>query len=113
MNDDLTTKRKLLSAVCHGSIFFSSLVVSIAIPIVILFISDDEIVQKNAKESLNFHLNMIIFGAISGVLTFILIGFVFLGILFLVSLIMPIIAIIAVLENPDKHYRYPFIFHIL
>ncbi|MDP8963377.1 MAG: DUF4870 domain-containing protein, partial [Cyanobacteriota bacterium] len=39
-------KRKLLSALAHGSIFFSSLVVSIAIPIAILLVSEDPIVKE-------------------------------------------------------------------
>ncbi|MEQ8468140.1 MAG: hypothetical protein RIC07_31775 [Coleofasciculus sp. E1-EBD-02] len=34
-------QRKLLSALCHGSIFLSSVVISVAIPIVILFVTDD------------------------------------------------------------------------
>jgi hypothetical protein len=40
MSEDLT-KRKLLSALCHGSIFFSALVISVGIPVAILFVSDD------------------------------------------------------------------------
>ncbi|CCQ61832.1 hypothetical protein CWATWH0401_1063 [Crocosphaera watsonii WH 0401] len=51
-------KRKLLSGICQGSIFFSATFVCIGVPIVILFISDDETVQNNAKEALNFHLNV-------------------------------------------------------
>ena len=48
MSND-TAKRKLLSALAHGSIFFSATFVCIAVPLVILFISDDEIIQNNAK----------------------------------------------------------------
>ena len=44
-------QRKLLSALCHGSIFFSSMIVSIAIPLVILFTTEDSIVKANARES--------------------------------------------------------------
>ena len=112
MREDLT-KRKLLSALCHGSIFFSALIVSVGIPIAILFVSDDPVVQANAKESLNFHFNMWIYGVISWVLTFVLIGFVLLGILAIAMVIMPILAMISVLSDPSKPYRYPFIFHWL
>jgi uncharacterized Tic20 family protein len=112
MNDDLT-KRKLLSALCHGSVFFSVSIVSVGIPIAILFIADDPVVQANAKEALNFHFNMWIYGAISWLLTFVLIGFVFLAILAIAMIVMPIIAMIQVLSNPSKPYRYPFIFHWL
>ncbi|MGK7872400.1 MAG: DUF4870 domain-containing protein [Xenococcaceae cyanobacterium] len=112
MSEDLS-KRKLLSALCHGSIFFSSLVVSVSIPIAILFISDDSVVQENAKEALNFHFNIWLYGIIFGLLTIILIGFLLLGILVLVSWIMPIIAIVQVLSDPYRSYRYPFIFRLL
>lgn len=110
---DNLEQRKLLSALCHGSIFLSSLVVSIAVPIVILFIIDDPIVKDNAKESLNFHINLYIYGILFGLLCFVLIGFPLLLILVIVSFIMPIIALVKVLENPDKPYRYPFIFRLL
>jgi uncharacterized Tic20 family protein len=111
-------KRKLLSALCHGAIFFSSSVVSIGIPIAILMASDDSIVKLNAKESINFHINYYIYSLIILLLIFAIINFlrlVFLGIVILGigSFIMPIIAIIQVLGNPDRPYRYPFIFRLV
>ncbi|HEY9301076.1 MAG TPA: DUF4870 domain-containing protein [Phormidium sp.] len=108
-----TDKRKLLSALCHGSIFFSLLGISIGIPIAILLVSDDPVVKDNAKESLNFHLNVWLYGIIFGILTVILIGFLFLGILQIVDMVMPILAIIHCLSNPEQPYRYPFIFRLL
>jgi len=106
-------KRKLLSALAHSSIFFSALVVSIGIPIVIILITEDEIAKENAKEALNFQLNLLIYGIIFSILTLVLIGWVLLGILGLVNLIMPIIGILQVLTNPYKTYKYPFIFRII
>ncbi|HBE19202.1 MAG TPA: DUF4870 domain-containing protein [Cyanobacteria bacterium UBA11149] len=110
---DSIEQRKLFSALCHGAIFLSSLVISIAVPLVILFITNDPVVKDNAKESLNFHINLYIYASIFGLLCFVLIGFPLLGILVIVSFIMPIIALVKVLENPDKPYRYPFIFRII
>ncbi|MDM9382462.1 DUF4870 domain-containing protein [Chlorogloeopsis sp. ULAP01] len=107
------TKRKLLSALCHGAIFFSSLVVSIGIPIAILLISNDSVIKANARESLNFHINLYVYGIIFGLLAFIAIGVPLLIILWIVSLIMPIIAIIKVLNEPQIAYRYPFIFRLV
>lgn len=52
------TKRKLLSAISHGSIFFSTTLISIAVPVAIYLVSDDTIVKENAQEALNFHLNV-------------------------------------------------------
>ncbi|MEA5509000.1 DUF4870 domain-containing protein [Crocosphaera sp. UHCC 0190] len=112
MSEELA-KRKLLSALCHGSIFFSATVVSIGIPIAILFISDDATIQSNAKEVLNFHLNIWLYGIIFGILTLIIIGWLLLGILGIFTLIMPILAIIQVLSDPNKIFRYPFIFRVL
>lgn len=106
-------KRKLLSALSHGSIFFSLLGVSIGIPIAILFVSEDPVVKENAKEALNFHFNVWLYGIIFGVLTIVLIGFVLLGILQLVNVVLPILAILQCLNNPDQSFRYPFIFRLL
>ncbi|MGK7956151.1 MAG: DUF4870 domain-containing protein [Crocosphaera sp.] len=112
MSED-ATKRKLLAAICHGSIFFSATVVSIGVPIAILLISNDEIVQNNAKEALNFHFNVWVYGIIFGILTVILIGWLLLGILGIVVVVMPIIGIIKALSNPNQVFRYPFIWRVL
>ncbi|MFB2768722.1 DUF4870 domain-containing protein [Pelatocladus sp. BLCC-F211] len=106
-------QRKLLSALSHGAIFFSSLIVSIGIPIAILYISNDPIVKENAKESLNFHINLYIYAVIFGLLSIILIGIPFLIGLLIISFIMPIIAIVRVLSQPNIPYRYPFIFRLI
>lgn len=105
--------RKLLSALSHGAIFLSSTIVSIAIPIAIFLTSDDPVVKENAKESLNFHINLYIYAIIFGLLTLLVIGFPLLIILAVISVIMPIIAIVNVLSYPDRPYRYPFIFRVL
>ncbi len=104
---------KLLSALSHGAIFFSSTVISIGIPIAILLINNDPVVKENAKESLNFHINLFIYGIIFGLLIFIGIGFVLLIGLWIISLIMPIIAIVNVLNQPNVPYRYPLIFRFV
>jgi hypothetical protein len=117
MNDtSLSGKRKLLSALCHGSIFFSALLVSIGVPIAILFVSDDSVVRENAKEALNFHLNVWFYGAIYALLTAILIGYLLLPLVpvfILLTWILPLIAIVKVIGDPDKAFRYPFIFRLL
>lgn len=110
--DDLA-QRKLLSALSHGSIFFSSFVVAIAIPIAVLLITNDPIVKANAKESLNFHINVFVCGIVFLILTLILVGIPLLIALLVASVVMPIIAIIKVLEKPDQPYRYPFLFRLL
>ncbi len=108
-----TDKRKILSALCHGAIFFSVTILSVGIPIAILFITDDSVLKDNAKESLNFHINIYIYLTIFGILTWLLIGFPLLVLLGIVNFVMPIIAILNVMSNPNQPYRYPFIFRLL
>lgn len=104
---------KLLSALCHGAIFFSSLLFSAGIPLVVLFITDNSVVKANARESLNFHINLYIYALVFGLLSVILIGIPLLIGLAIASLILPIMAIVAVLSNPSQPYRYPFIFRLV
>jgi hypothetical protein len=106
-------QRKVLSALCHGAIFFSSTIVSIGIPIAILMTNDDPVVKENAKESLNFHINLYIYALIFILLIFVIIGIPLLVLLGIASFIMPIIALIQVLDNPDRPYRYPFVFRLV
>lgn len=106
-------KRKLLSVLSHGAIFLSATVLSIGLPIAILFLSEDPVVKGNARESLNFHINLYLYGIIFGLLTFVLIGFPLLLILLAVSWILPIVAIVKVLQDPTLIYRYPFIFRLV
>jgi uncharacterized Tic20 family protein len=109
-------KRKLLSALSHGSIFFSSVVLSVAIPIAILLVSEDPVVKENAKEAINFHLNVWVYEVIIGALVFItfgLLGIVLLPLFFLFHWVPPVLAIIKSLGSPNESYRYPFIFHVV
>ncbi|MGF1600726.1 MAG: DUF4870 domain-containing protein [Thermosynechococcaceae cyanobacterium] len=115
-----TDKRKLLSSLCHGAIFFSALIFSAGIPLGILIISDDPVVKESAKESLNFHFNVWFYGLIVGLISFfwwtvVLLPAIWIGAAFLIFMtwVVPIIAIMSCLNNPDEAYRYPFIFRFL
>ena len=106
-------KRTLLSLLCHGSIFISATLVSMGIPLAVLLVSDDPVVKENAKESLNFHINVWLYGIIFGALTIVLIGFPLLVLLFIVSWVLPALAIVKILGDSSQSYRYPFIFRLL
>ncbi len=108
-----TDRRKILSALCHGAIFFSTTIVSVGIPIIILLLTHDPVVKKNAKESLNFHINIYIYAAIFTVLILLIIGIPLLVLLVIINFVMPIIAILNVMSNPNKPHRYQFIFRLL
>lgn len=108
-------KRKLLSAISHGAIFFSTTLVSVGIPIAVLFVSDDPIVKENAKEAINFHLNVWFWALVIGVLVTISFGLLFplAGLGFLIHWGLTILAIVKVLSRPDESFRYPFIVRLL
>lgn len=110
-------KRKLLSLLSHGSIFFGSLAVLIGVPLVVLFVSDDPVVKDNAKEALNFHLNVWLYGGILFVLWASIIGIPLAFLLaipfFAFQWILPIFAILHVIGSSEQPYRYPFIFRIV
>ncbi|NJO58164.1 MAG: DUF4870 domain-containing protein [Richelia sp. RM2_1_2] len=119
-------KRKLLSSLCHGAIFFSTTLFSIGVPIAIYFTADDPVVKSNAKESINFHFNVWFWATLIGVPIGILIGILsFLtfgigGILFfpvvafgfLLHWGLTIWALLHCFSNPDEAFRYPFIFRL-
>jgi uncharacterized protein len=110
-------KRKLLSALCHGSIFFSPLVLTMGIPIAVSLVSDDPVVKDNAKEAINFHLNVWLYGIIAAALfwTIILIPLSWLigGVVLFASWVMPILAILKCLSAPETPFHYPFIFRVV
>ncbi|MDY6785454.1 MAG: DUF4870 domain-containing protein [Cyanobacteriota bacterium] len=111
MND--TQQRQILSAIAHGAIFLSSTLVAIAIPIALLVVSEDEIIKANARESLNFHINLYIYALLCAPLIFVFIGIPLLVLLGIASFILPIFAILKVLGDPGHAYRYPFIFRLI
>lgn len=104
--------RKILSILSHGSILFGSTVISIGVPIAILLLSEDSVVKRNAKEALNFYITCWILAIIFVFLIFLLIGIPLLILLLIASWVMPIMAIVRIIENPDRSYRYPLIFHL-
>lgn len=105
-------KRKILSVLCHGSIFFSALFLAIGMPIAILFISDDPVVKANAKEAINFHFNVWFWGLIILLLTFVLIGFILAPIWFLLHWGLTIWAIVHCVGNSNQPFNYPFIVRV-
>lgn len=105
-------KRKLLSVLAHSSIFFSGLFVSIGIPIAILFLSEDPVVKDNAKEAVNFHFNVWLYGVILVPLSFITFGLAG-GLWWLAHWSLTVWAIAHCLGNTNEPFRYPFIFRPL
>ena len=106
-------KRKVLSALAHGSIFLSQLIFSAGIPAALWIISDDPVVKENSKEALNFHLNIWIYSFVVGILVSILIGWLLVIPLLIFQWVMPVLAILGSFSNPDSAFKYPFIIRFL
>ena len=105
--------RKILSMLCHGACLFSATIVSVGIPIAILVFTEDAVVKANAREALNFQITVFAAALVASVLIVVLIGFFLLGAIALFSIILPILAMVKVLDQPDSPYRYPLIFRIV
>jgi uncharacterized Tic20 family protein len=108
-----TDKRKFLSALSHGSIFLSTVVLAVGIPIAVLLISDDPVVKDNAKEAINFHFNVWFWGIVIAVLCFLVVGWLLVPIGYLLHWGLTIWAITHCFTNPDQPFRYPFIVRLL
>jgi uncharacterized protein len=106
-------QRKILSALCHGACLFSGLIVSVGIPIAILALTDDPVVKVNAKEALNFQISIFLAAFVCFLLTFVLVGIFLFFALAIFSFIVPIIAMIKAVSEPDQSYRYPFILRLV
>ncbi|GLQ45246.1 membrane protein [Dyella lipolytica] len=87
----------------------SGFVLYIIVPLIVWLIhkdrSDKAYLAGEAKEALNFQITMLIAWVIAWILQIILIGFILMGVLWLVNLIFCIVA--AVKVSSDGHYRYP------
>lgn len=104
---------RVLSAIAHLSALFTSLLVSIIVPIVILCASNDDVTRANAKESINFQISMIAYALVGAVLCLVFVGVFVLIAVGIASIIMPIIAAIHCAGDDEEPYRYRFIFRIV
>ena len=95
---------KLLIILCHLSLFLG---VGLIFPLIIYLVKkgESEKIAAHARESLNFHLSLFIYGICAVVLTMIIIGFPLLLGLMVMALVLPIVA--AVKASEGGFYRYP------
>ena len=80
---------------------------NIIAPLIIWQVKKDDMpfASDQGKECLNFQISMLIYVIISAILTLLIIGFVFLAILYVMNIILTIIA--AIKANEGVTYRYP------
>ena len=103
-NDD-----KNIATVTHlGGTVFSF------IPALIVWIlkkDDSAYIADQAKEALNFQITVLIAQFIAAVLAIILIGFLFMGLIWLANVVLCIIA--AISTSKGETYRYPFCLRLI
>lgn len=106
INTDITNPSnddKNIATVTHlGGTVFS------LIPALIVWIlkkDDSAYISDQAKEALNFQITVLIAQFIAGILAIILIGFIFMGIIWILNVVFCIIGAIA--SSKGETYRYP------
>lgn len=105
-----------LSLLSHGSVFLTPIIAfPIIIPLVLWLGSKDSIIKANAKEAFNFQLYVFVSG-IFLILAGLFAGYFLYAILIpiailwiLLSLILPILVMIQLLQNSTEVPTYPFI----
>ena len=104
------TNVRTWNAFCHASALlgvFLHFPGHILGPLIVWLVKrgDSPEIDAHGKEALNFQISMLIYNAISAVFCLILIGFVFLAVLWVLNAILVIIA--AIQASEGKFYRYP------
>ncbi len=104
-----SSDEKNIAVLTHlGGIFFSILP---ALIVWLLKKDDSPYLASQAREALNFQITMLLAYFISWILAFILIGFLFIGIIWLANIILSILA--AVAASKGENYQYPFTLRLL
>lgn len=95
---------KLFIILCHLSLFLG---VGLILPLIVFLVKkgESENVAAHAKEALNFHLSLMIYGFGALLLCMIFIGIPLLFALALMAFVLPIVA--AVKASEGNFYRYP------
>lgn len=95
---------KLWIILCHLSLLLG---IGFLLPLIVYLVKrpDSPLVAEHAREALNFHISVYLYGFVAFLLMFILIGFVLLPAIALASLVCSILA--AVRASEGRFYRYP------
>ncbi|MBA3273944.1 MAG: DUF4870 domain-containing protein [Chthoniobacterales bacterium] len=98
------------TALCHASALLGVLLHfpgHLLGPLIVWLVKrgDSPEIDAHGKEALNFQISMLIYNAVAAVFCLILIGFVFLAILWVLNAVFVIIA--AIKASEGEFYRYP------
>ena len=103
-----TQEERTWALVSHiGCIVGAAAAMAFLVPLVIMLVKGNEsaFVRAHAVESLNFQLSMLIYGLVSFVLVFVVVGFILLAVLAVAWLVLVILATMRASEG--RTYRYP------
>ncbi len=97
-------------ALCHASALLGVLLHfpgHLLGPLIVWLIKrgDSPEINEHGKEALNFQISMLLYNLVAGVFCLILVGFVFLAILWVLNAIFVVIA--SIQASDGKFYRYP------
>lgn len=104
------TNVRTWTALCHASALlgvFLHFPGHVLAPLIVWLLKRDESpeIDAHGKEALNFQISMLIYNVVAAVFCLVLIGFVFLAILWVLNAVFVIIA--AIHASEGKFYRYP------
>src|SRR5215212_8546203 len=104
------TNVRTWTALCHASALLGVLLHfpgHLLGPLIVWLLKRDESadIDAHGKEALNFQISMLIYNFVAAVFCLILIGFVFLAVLWVLNAILVIIA--AIKASDGEFYRYP------
>lgn len=101
----LASDEKLWIVLSHLSVLFG---VGLLLPLIVYLVKKDDsaAVAYHAREALNFHLSLLLYSIVCGMLVFVIIG---IPLLFALAVSAFILAIVAAVKGADNvQYRYPF-----
>ncbi|MEX0329913.1 MAG: DUF4870 domain-containing protein [Puniceicoccaceae bacterium] len=99
------TNDKLWNVLCHLSVWLG---VGIILPLIVYLVTKDDpesSIPAHAKESLNFHISMYIYGFISLLLFVVVIGMILLPLIALATAVLSVVG--AVKASNGEVYQYP------
>lgn len=100
-----TSSDKLWNVLLHLSPFIGLGLIG---PLIVYLVTREDAnstIPQHAKETLNFHISLLIYGVIGGLLTLVLIGFLIIGFVALAGLVLAIVG--AVKASNNELYAYP------
>lgn len=106
----VTGEQKLLAVAAHLTYFLGGLGFIFAPLVIYLLKKDDPFVSDHAKQALVAHLVMLVAGAVTGILSMLLIGLLLIPVLVVLGIGLLVTSILGSLKALNgEYYRYPLI----